>query len=412
MSKLILRLVMVYSLIFIGNSTSAQPLDSLLKRMVANNPSLKAVELQYQIALKEAERLGYPKLQLGLGGSVLPPETRLGSQVVMFSIRQLFPWFGTLEAEKNLRLTMSKIEYEKIVLLRLDLFYRLKVAYYRLYLLEQKQTIIQTNLKFYEILKNITLAKVQSGTANGSDVIRIQVDIQDLEYQIKILENDKQRYYATINNLVNQPLDQPIIPSKLDTIASFSLDLEDLKTKVKNHQPLIMQLNHRIAATEKTQILNQKQSRPGFGIGLDYSIVNPRTDAQPEANGRNIMIPKLMLSIPLDRKMYAVKQQQEELRRELLEHQKRNLTNNFFEQLETYKIAYQNALLKIEFLKQQKASLKVAYDILLAAYSSSGGHFDELLKLQTQLLNYNLQLWEAAFETYYQKANIERLTQF
>lgn len=400
------------SLILIGRPASAQTLDSLLKAVVAHNPSLKAVELQYQIALKEAERVGYSKLNFGLGGSILPPETRLGSQVVMFSIQQVFPWFGTLEAEKNLRLTMSKIEYEKITLLRLDLFHRLKVAYYRLHLLEQKQTVIRASLQFYEILKNIALIKVQNGTANSAAAIRIQIDIQDLEYQIKIFDNTKKRYYATINTLIDQPPNQIISPSELDTIALLDLNLEDLKNKVSSHQPLIAQLNHRIKAAQQTQRLNQKQGQPGFGIGLDYSIVNPRTDAEPQANGRNIMIPKLMLSIPLDRKVYTVKDQQEQLRQELLEYEKQNQINNFFEQLETYKVNYQNAILKIELLKRQKESIRAAYTILLTEYSSTGSGFEALLKLQNQLLNYNLQLWEAAFETHYQKANLERLTQF
>ena len=408
-----LRFIYILVLVLTGKILSAQTLDSLLSLIKANNPTLKALEMQYQIVLQEAERLGHAKLQFGLNLPISPPETRLGAQVITLNANQVFPWFGTLKAEQKMRLTMAKIDYENITVTCLELFHQLKLAYYRLYFLERKEAVLRENRQLYHILKNITLAKVKNGTTTIVDVMRIEVNIEDLKQQIRIVNNDKRQFYAIINSLLNHSIADPIYPSNLDTVAVLNFNIQELKAKIKNQQPLIAQLNHQLKVAQEAQFLNQKQSLPQVGIGMTYGMIRSRTDADPTGNGRDIMIPKVILNVPLDRRMYRAKHRQEELRKQRLENQKTNLINQFFRQLETYQIAYQNALLKLALVKSQKQTIQTAYDILVADYSSSkASHFDDLLALLNQLLNYDLKFWEAATETHVQKANIQKLTDF
>ena len=113
-----------------------------------------------------------------------------------------------------------------------------------------------------------------------------------------MLDNAKGRYEAIINGLINQPVEDTIsILDEPDSVY-LTLDYDLLKEKISNHHPLILSLQHMEEVSKSKQGLIQNQQRPNISLGLDYSLVNQRTDANPQFNGRDILIPKIMISIP------------------------------------------------------------------------------------------------------------------
>src|SRR5690554_1442049 len=118
-------------------NVKAQTLDSLLKKAYDNNPTLKAIQLEYEAALQKGPQVSQlPDPTVGVGVPILRPETRLGGQVLSVSASQMFPWFGTLKAKEDVALTMAKSKYEQIAAERLDIDYQIKTAYFNLYLLQ------------------------------------------------------------------------------------------------------------------------------------------------------------------------------------------------------------------------------------------------------------------------------------
>ena len=53
-----------------------------------------------------------------------------------------------------------------------------------------------------------------------------------------------------------------------------------------------------------------------------------------------------------------------------------------------------------------------AYDILLADYSSKGRRFDELMKLQSDMNRYEIEILKAVVQTHLSKFRIDHLTDF
>lgn len=53
---------------------------------------------------------------------------------------------------------------------------------------------------------------------------------------------------------------------------------------------------------EMQQIVAQKEGLPMLGLGLDYSIISKRTDANPEMNGQDAIMPMLTVTLPIFRK--------------------------------------------------------------------------------------------------------------
>ena len=327
----------------------AQPLDSLLRMAVEENAQLKALMLEYEAKREEANQVNQlPQPQAGVGIPILPPETRLGPQLLTVSVSQLFPWFGTLSAKEDVVVTMSETRFHKIAAEKLNLFYAVKSNYYQLQFIYQQYTLLEEDIQLLRTLEELSLAKVGSGQGSIANVLRIQLEIEGQLSKIEVLENKKNAISAQINELIRKPLTQEIIPDthhfELPTLA---YDLDAFRESIAQHHPLMEMLHAEIEASKQRDLVNLASNKPSIGVGVDYSIVGQRTDSDPINNGRDILIPKVMLQIPIYRKSFNATNRIEELKRESLEWEKTALTDRLTRELIQYKTDYDNALVNI-----------------------------------------------------------------
>jgi len=295
----------------------------------------------------------------------------------------------------------------------LNIDYQIKTAYYNLYLLQAKQNILRKNIRIFETLEKVALAKVESGKSIASDVLTVRIKIEELNQQIQVLEEQKLANTATINEAINNPFNSAIqIDTTQISIAEIEYNIEQFRKNIQANHPLIKQLNWNIETSNKALVLNALDGKPSFGVGLDYSLVNGRTDAFPVNNGRDILIPKAMVSIPIYRKKYAAKKEEESLKQQAFEFHKESLTNRMISSIQGYKSEYESAKLRFELAYKQIEISNSAYDILLADYSSKGKRFDELMMLQSDINRYEIEIIKSIVQSHLSKFKIDRLTDF
>jgi outer membrane protein TolC len=402
--------IAIYS---IGYQVNAQSLDSLLHLVVENNTELRAIDLEYKSILEKRDQVSQlPSPQVGLGVPVLRPETRLGPQVMMIGASQMFPWFGTLKSKEDVIVSMSKAKFEQISILKLELFYQVKSAYYQLYFLDQKKSVILENQRIYQSLESIALAKLEAGQTSLSDALRLQSKLQGFAQQLLVIENQKISFESKINELTKRPIDQKIqlVDSVVWPILAY--DLELFKNQIQLNHPIMAQIDYQIEASKNMLLESSNMNKPTIGIGLDYSIVGKRTDANPTNNGRDILIPKLMVNIPLYRKSYKAKINEENFLQESLAVKKENLTDKMLGMLVRYKAEYDIGQLEKTLYESQTTTMGAAYDVILSAYISSGKGFEELLLVQNQLQEFQLGIYQSELKMNEAQANIERLTNY
>ena len=118
------------------------------------------------------------------------------------------------------------------------------------------------------------------------------------------------------------------------------------------------------------------------------------------------------VSIPLYRKKYTAREQEENLRIAALENRKSDAANLFYTMVEKAFTDYETAALKQQLYTRQITTTKAAIQILQTEYSSSGRNFDELLLMENELAGYDLKLLQAIVESHLAKAAIERYITF
>lgn len=400
--------LIVYSTLLI-DTTSAQSLDSLIVNAIDENLELKILEKEYLAALEKAPQVSQrPDPEVGIGVFPLPVETRLGAQLLRVGATQMFPWRGVVDNKKDLEIAKAKVLFERISARALDVSFQVKQAYFSLYEIEKSQLIISRNLEIFKALDQLALAKVASGKASATDVLRVQLKTEELKQELNILEVAKTKPTATINQLLNRSLENPILIIDNLNFADIPYNRAALLENIEANHPMLRMFKLQQEVAEQAKKVNTLSSKPTFGVGLDYIMVNKRDDADPNHNGRDIVQLRGSVKIPLYKKKYDAKEREENLKIAVLSDRKTDLLNRFETAIEQAYTDYQTAQLRMNLYQKQIEISKAAINILETNYSTSGRNFDELLQLEKELINYDLKMLKAIIQSHSAKSKIDR----
>ncbi|MCO6492086.1 MAG: TolC family protein [Phaeodactylibacter sp.] len=401
---------LLLAIIIFPSFLRSQPLDSLIHRALQNNYEIRALHQEYQAALQHAPQVSQlPDPEVGLGIFALPVETRLGPQWVRLGATQMFPWKGKLKAQEDAVLAMARADFERIDAQRLNLRYRISQAYFRLYELGTTQDILRRNLRIFQVLEEIALARVESGKASLADVLRVQSKRLELEKELERLETQKAGPVSAIHQLTGSPAEGIIMPEETLGPAVLPFFRDSLLAAIRENHPALSALQWEQEAARRRIRLNELDGKPDLGFGLDYIFVGKRDDADPERNGRDILSPRVMVQLPLYKKKYDAREREEELKIAALDNRQEDKILQFAAAIESAYADYRDAMLQLELYEEQVKLIRASIEILQASYSNDGARFDELLQLQNDLVNYDKMRLKAIVKTHLAKAEVEKL---
>jgi outer membrane protein TolC len=388
----------------------AQPLPQLIDSALLQQPELMALEKEYQAALERAPQVSQlPNPEVGVGGFPLPVETRLGPQLLRLGATQGFPWPGTLPRRAELENTKAKALYEQIAARALEFRYELEQAYYQLYAIEKRQDILRRYLPLLESLEATALAKVESGKGSTADVLRVQIRREELQQELAILEREALKPLATINRLLQRrPATKIEVVDELGP-AQLPFQQDSLLVAIRRTHPKLRQLSWQQEAARQALRLNELDGKPSFGLGADYIFVGPRNDANLNANGRDIVQLRASVSLPIYREKFEAKEREEQLKIAALDNRKQDLNHRFEATIAQAYADFETARLRLDLYERQRRLTQSAIDILQEAYSAQGRSFDELLRLESELIEYDMKRLNAVVAGHLAVARINQL---
>ena len=402
-------------LILIGFSAYGQTeLDAYLVTSAKNNPGLKAKFNEYLAALEKVPQVGaLPDPTVAFGYFILPVETRVGPQQAKFSATQMFPWFGTLGAKKDVATEMAKQKYEVFEDARSRLYYDVSAAYFNIYFVQKGIDITKENLSILSSLKRLALVRFEAGTGSAVDELRVSMEVADLENQLAYLQDSRRVLEVRFNNLLDAEDDALVLVP--DTLWDYDLSMD--RTTVmdsivaQNHQ--LKRIEHKITTWEKQQTVAKRVGLPSFSVGLDYTMVgesgNPALSGAE--NGRDIlMFPKVGITIPLYRKKYTAMVKEASLKMEAAQFEKEEKVNQLSSLFEATFRDYADAERRLVLYRTQLKRAESSLNILMTDYSNDGKDFEEVLRMEQKVLKYALELDKARADKNAAGSFIEYLT--
>jgi cobalt-zinc-cadmium efflux system outer membrane protein len=390
-------------------SSQAQNLEDYFRQAAANNPGLQAQYKNFETALQRTAQVSsLPDPSLSFGYFISPVETRLGPQMARFSLKQMFPWFGTLKAQEKASSFLAEAKFQEFLEARNHLYYQVAAAYYPLYEWQRFTAIEEENLKILEVYKDITTLKFQNGQGEMVDVLRVDIMLQDASTNLAILKGKKTALTSRFNQLLNQAENEKVVLP--DSLFILKIPAKYRKDSLLASNPLIDLLSLKIQASKAREEAAIKQGLPQLGLGLDYVIIGERSDVQIAENGKDALMPMVSVSLPIFRKKHKAARKEAQLMQESFTLQKEEAENKlrFSYNLIWFKIQEQLELVKLS-QGQIKAS-KQSLNLLYTAYANSGKDFEDVLRMQRQILKYQKMKVTALAEYHIVMAELEYVT--
>ncbi|WP_404814793.1 TolC family protein [Rasiella rasia] len=393
----------------ISISGQAQQLQSYIEEAEANNPEIQAFELRYNIAEEKVNEANWlPNTEVSAGYFVSEPETRVGAQRARIGVKQMLPWFGTVTARENYATSIAEAEYVEITIAKRKLALSVAQSYYRLYETRAKQKVLDENIQLLKTYERLALTSVEVGKASAVDVLRLQIRQNELQQQKEVLEEEFSAEQTTFNNLLNRDEN-----STVDVVATMEIPENDpiYGTDALSLNPELLKYDKLYESIAQSELLNQRESLPMIGFGVDYLPVSERTDMKPIDNGKDVLMPMVSVSIPIFNNRYKSISRQNELRQQEIETQKEQRLN-VLESAFAKAISQRNQA-RIKFNTQSK-NLKQAKDaeqILIKNYETGTIDFNDVLDIQELQLKFQMNQIESVQMYYVQQSIINYLIQ-
>ncbi|WP_034043575.1 TolC family protein [Wocania ichthyoenteri] len=385
------------------NVSNAQELETLIDEALNNNPEIQKFELQYSIASEKVNEVNtLPNTEFGVGYFVSEPETRTGAQRFKVSAKQMLPWFGNITARENYVSALADAKYEDIVIAKRKLMVSVSQSYYNLYANKAKQEVLSENIKLLETYETLALTSVEVGKASAVDVLRLQMRQNEMQQLLDVLSQQFLAEQTTLNKLLNRDKDLEV--SVVNELIIPSEDFEITSENLALH-PELLKFDKLYQSVEQSELLNQKESSPMIGFGLDYINVDKRPNMDFSDNGKDIIMPMVSLSIPVFNNKYKSQTKQNELQQQEILAQKQERTNTLETLLD--KAVNDKVSARISYATQTKnlKQAKDAEEILIKNYETGTIDFNDVLDIQELQLKFQMNQIESV-KTYYVQTTI------
>ena len=187
----------------------------------------------------------------------------------------------------------------------------------------------------------------------------------------------------------------------LDNLDS-SIDLQpqiDLIKKIDEYvryasddHPQLDVLKKRKLSSGKAVELLAYEEKPKIGLGLEYSWIERRSDVSIPNNGRDILMPMGSISIPIHTSRYGARRQEEKLKQESYDAMILDMKDMYKMDIAKAQSTIELAQMNIDKINGLRKITSETIQLLRSEYASDGTRFEELLRLEMDLTDYNLQI--------------------
>jgi len=254
-------------------------------------------------------------------------------------------------------------------------------------------------LKTYETL---ALTAVEVGKVSAVDVLRLQMRQNELEQLKQVLMQQYLAEQTVFNKLLNRDksieimvVDTLTMPKENDLISMENLAIH----------PELTKYDKLYVSIQKSELLNQKESNPMLGVGLDYIAVSERPNMNFRDNGKDIVMPMVSFSIPIFNKRFKSKTKQNKLKQQEIIFQKQDRFNRLYALLENAIYSRESSRISYNTQTKNLQQAKDAEEILIKSYETGTIDFKDVLDIQELQLKFQINQIES-IKTYYKQHTI------
>jgi outer membrane protein, heavy metal efflux system len=401
--------IMYLAILLPGTSAQGQQFypEKYFEEAVEKNPGLQASLKSLQAVQQQiVSGSSLPDPQLNIGLFTPPMERLMGNQVFSVELMQMFPWFGLRGLQRSAGELMADASWQQYRMQRNEVFMQMTMLWLEMI---QNRNQQQINRKYIGLLRNredLLYTRLSAGgTGITADIYRIEIRLAELENEIRKMDDEFETMLHSFNRLAGRGND--LMPELPDSLPPFPGEWVcwDEPEESPGYRMLLLEAGAAAIMRDAARL----ETRPMFGLGLQYSWFSPGNAAMGQMDGGHMIMPMISASLPLFARKNRAIRLQAQLNAEAAEFRAQESLNNLQIQWQQLQSKARTLTLDEDFYRRQLQVTHRIHEIILSGYSAGEDRFDELLEVEDQLLQLEERLLQSLINRYINHAELEML---
>ncbi|MEW6077912.1 MAG: TolC family protein [Thermodesulfobacteriota bacterium] len=372
-------------------------IDDYLRFAILNNPAVEAAYYEWAASVE----------QISVARSLPDPRLTFQADIadmissLMAGLMLDLPGPGKLRAAGEAAAAESRVRYAAFEAEVLRIAFAVKSAYYRLAFLEENIHVQRDTLKLLDDLEQLARQQNAAGRAMLQDVLRAQIEQEQLRTRIENLEDSRGMLLAEFKAALGLGPGDSIPPTpSVFTLSGETPDSEGILETALRQNPAIQQMAADIKRAQAMLDLARKAGVPDFSIGLEVDVKPDPVMWRPSAG----------ISLPVWRDRIAAEiaaaQAGKRAAEARLDGEQVRIAAELAAMLYMHRESVRNAdLLENRLIPKGRQSLEAAR----AGYASGRSAFFDVIESHRQLLMFDTALIEARTQRELSLANLSLL---
>jgi len=253
----------------------APPPDELVALALQRAPSLAALAGRVQAAREMARPAGAlpdPMVELMIQDLGFPRWTVGEEDMSMIGpqITQGIPFPGKRGARRQAARAEVAVKAGELELLRREVARDIRVAYARLYSLDEERQALASGHELLEMLAAGVRERYSAGLAEQEAAVKAQLAVSRLDERLDDLAAERKGLVASMNRFLDQPGDAPL--GRVATLPEVAVPPMSWVAVVEENSPEVAVRRAEVQASERRLRLARLELRPDFlaGAGLGF----------------------------------------------------------------------------------------------------------------------------------------------
>jgi outer membrane protein TolC len=374
------------------------------------NPGLKAAFRRWQAAMEKVPQVtALPDPMVSYRYYIKEVETRVGPQEQAFGVKQMFPWFGTLDLKGRMAAEEAHAARQQYEAAKLALFYAVREAYTEYYYLGRAIGVVRGQRDLMKQFEGVARVRYRADSAPYAAVVKAQVELGKLEDRLSTLRDLRGPIAARLNAALNRPAGAMLpwpesVPQ--ETIAAPD---EEVLAWAAATNPDLAALDHAIRKQEHAIGLAGKAYYPDITLGLDYIATGDAIMPTPD-DGKDPVIAMVSMNLPLWWQKYRAGEREARARHLAAEQMRAEKGNALDSRIKFVLYRFRDAERKVDLFRDTLVPMALqSLEAAEAGFRAGSVTFLDLVDAQRILLEFELSQERALADQTQRLAELEML---
>lgn len=371
-------------------------LDDYFVIGMRNNPQIRKSFYEWKASVRRiSQAFSLPDPQFSYTNYLKEVETRVGPQKQAFSLTQKLPLPDKIWLKKSKAIKAAEAAYYQFQSQRQNLIYQIANAYYEYAYLGRAILLTQENMKLLKNFENVIQTKYKSGLAENHDLLKIQVELGQLENDLYSQESLRVALTSRLGALLNLSI-ETVLPWPKEMLEEITLEdqfenIKNLKAVLSERSPQLLEQQQNVRQNQDGVKLAKREFFPDLTVGITQIKTDDAMNAGVVDSGKDPLLLMFSVNVPIWANRLKAGVDEAKAMEQAAEQSLLNKENELSAKLEFVHYQLKDAYRQSQMYRQALIpKAEQSLNAIQSGYESGKVDFLSLIESQRVLLNFQL----------------------